>query len=1394
MPPRRMVRQKPPAEAGGCRAAINIRLVNQIPATGWIASSPRFRKGLMGLVCACGFATCAAAQDFEFMATKPVPEHATPWIETTKPDLRTVFFWKFVTAADRDKAAGELLEKGSLDDLLEEDDGPLSTAGGAAAAEAGDKPPQLVGKAKLADDAGRFGGGLAVDGTGYAEGTADFSGLVANEGGFTIDFWFRAAKSAPADKPQTLLTIPDREGRPLLDLRLDDPEKVVLAVTGTDRITAACPPTADGWHHVSLVVDVPRGHADAYTFVVIVDGTIAAARRPDPFNPIPWMKGVLRAVGSRLTAGGAEGQPGLVGSVDEVRLSKGVRHIYPWDLGRLEFARTPESLEPKAPYFKSGRVLTRFHFDGSLEPEPFAGRSWAGKATAANFQPGVQGKALDLSAIDKTGFAMKGFDILPDKNGTVEFWFRPLNWNNFYLGDYLGADVKVNWLMTLTAKDAPFASPSKNIEVRLGRSGQDGAVRWQKIHPGTWTHVLASIKGGSLAVSINGQRQRLHQAGFVVSGHPYSREPLEKWRERTGGKDIDDTWTLAFTKSPTLVDEFTVYDWAMDENEAWNAYARWLPDAATQMKPLPVFQTQFDYFAHSWDRKEKLVAAIGCLQVGDAKPASADFEIRTAAGEVLLAAEKQSLDEGSTAKFTIDKALPFGRYPAVVRSRDASGKVLAEQKIDYVREKPEWLGNILGEERTIPKPWTPIKASGQSLELVGRRIELGQGGLPEKIETLGRQILVRPIAMRAAGPGGDAALAGEGVKLGATADDRVEWKAALAGVGIKADVDAWLEFDGLLYCAVTLKPASGAEATLDELDIDVPMVPAEATQLLANGGGNDFRNSWIATMLPAGEGSVWRSSDQPYPSFGRAEGVTNFMPHIWLGADDVGLYFGAENDQGWTVDGPKPAQEILREKDAVVFRMNVIREPTKIPAAGRRFHFILLPTPAKPEPVDWRKQMAAGGVNFGSCDTFGGFDLKTDPADPINGDCFRLEPRSWDHAEAMAPQCRAKWGRCILYADAAFPNLGPAFRDWNHDLWNGTGNVAWTPECEDYAVWAINEFLKRGVIDGVYWDDVSVGNTYSLDSTAYEYAGSKNGRRVGFTTLAMRRVNMRLWRLFEAAGREPCIWAHMTVCYEVPLFSFCRYLSNGEFVTGVEPYGKRDAMDFWNPETLRILGPAAKWGAGVNFLSTLPRGLPPGLAAEKWAYPQRRAEDALFATSDIQTLSNGLTQKLVETKIYDKPLRVFPWWDADNVVKVAKPEKANVLSAVYAADDRAIVFVSNFDRDVDHEVAIELNPQALFPGRKVGSITWRDLDPGLDPPQVAVADAAEIAEETAAAANAGIDAKEKPLDDEAIGDFLEGTTPEGRKKAKLALKVEGSKARVLIRPRDYRVLEAKPGG
>jgi len=145
-------------------------------------------------------------------------------------------------------------------------------------------------------------------------------------------------------------------------------------------------------------------------------------------------------------------------------------------------------------------------------------------------------------------------------------------------------------------------------------------------------------------------------------------------------------------------------------------------------------------------------------------------------------------------------------------------------------------------------------------------------------------------------------------------------------------------------------------------------------------------------------------------------------------------------------------------------------------------------------------------------------------------------------------------------------------------------------------------------------------------------------------------------------------------------------------------------------------------------------------------------------------------------------------------VKVTASANAAVRSAVYATGNKAIVFVANFDRDAEHEVTIALDPAAVFPGRPVAGIKWRDLDPGLEPPQVAVASAAEIAKEAKAARDRGLDDTLPALDAEQLDDFLSGDTPEARANRRLELREEGSKARVTIRPRDYRVLEATPGG
>ena len=89
-------------------------------------------------------------------------------------------------------------------------------------------------------------------------------------------------------------------------------------------------------------------------------------------------------------------------------------------------------------------------------------------------------------------------------------------------------------------------------------------------------------------------------------------------------------------------------------------------------------------------------------------------------------------------------------------------------------------------------------------------------------------------------------------------------------------------------------------------------------------------------------------------------------------------------------------------------------------------------------------------------------------------------------------------------------------------------------------------------------------------------------------------------------------------------------------------------------------------------------------------------------------------------------------------------------------------------------------------------VAWRDLDPGLEPPEAAVASAEEMAAVRAAAGQADLLGETDLPGDVGIGDLLDGTTAEERAQDRLSLRTERDSARVLVRPRDYRVLEARP--
>ena len=90
----------------------------------------------------------------------------------------------------------------------------------------------------------------------------------------------------------------------------------------------------------------------------------------------------------------------------------------------------------------------------------------------------------------------------------------------------------------------------------------------------------------------------------------------------------------------------------------------------------------------------------------------------------------------------------------------------------------------------------------------------------------------------------------------------------------------------------------------------------------------------------------------------------------------------------------------------------------------------------------------------------------------------------------------------------------------------------------------MNEYFKRGLLDGVYIDDTSLEWTWQLHSKAYLMDNGK--MQPGYSTMGFRRFLQRMWVLADQAGKPPRIVPHMTWCFEIPALSFSDAAVNGE--------------------------------------------------------------------------------------------------------------------------------------------------------------------------------------------------------------------------------------------------------
>ncbi len=269
-----------------------------------------------------------------------------------------------------------------------------------------------------------------------------------------------------------------------------------------------------------------------------------------------------------------------------------------------------------------------------------------------------------------------------------------------------------------------------------------------------------------------------------------------------------------------------------------------------------------------------------------------------------------------------------------------------------------------------------------------RNYEVGGLGLWQSVKAWGndspaKELLARPIQLVV---NGDKKLQGEGEFTKVT-DQEAVYQGKATHPAVTVETETITEYDGCMKVNVTLKPgsASGQEGVLKDFYLDIPvrdeMAPlwhVTKTRIRGNPAGR----------TPGGQGQVWNSRklrDGGWPG--------NFKPYWWLGGEERGISWFADNEKGWVMDWQEkpPCQTLHRRNGVLTLRVHFVQKPISL-EKPRTITFGLMASPAKPMRDDWRAfgRTDHRGITFSMGHVFGlpaAFSAKY----PLNKDFSSLD-------------------------------------------------------------------------------------------------------------------------------------------------------------------------------------------------------------------------------------------------------------------------------------------------------------------------------------------------------------------------------------------------------------------
>lgn len=437
-----------------------------------------------------------------------------------------------------------------------------------------------------------------------------------------------------------------------------------------------------------------------------------------------------------------------------------------------------------------------------------------------------------------------------------------------------------------------------------------------------------------------------------------------------------------------------------------------------------------------------------------------------------------------------------------------------------------WLNSTMAQDNTVIAPYTPLKVSGNTISLLGRKVMLDDNGLPKQIQTFftpemtGYQSQPNNLLTEAIhfhftkkSDSKDIQLKKGGVKFTLRQPGKVQWTAINTSDDLKMEVEGSLEFDG--FVSFTVKVTALNDIDLSNITMHIPFEKQEAKYIMGLGlkgekRPEDFKWKW--DVANKNQDGAWIGNVNAGLHYSlRDENYvrplnTNFyllkpllLPTSWGNGTNGGIDIG-EKGKSILADnysGPRS----MKKGDVLYYNFNLLITPfhpinTDFQWATRFYHAY--------RPIDTVKATGATIINIHHATAINPY---------INYPFI-----AWKAMKAYIDSAHAVGLKVKIYntirelSDHAYETF--AMRSLNHEIYSAGkgGGFSWlqehldssyipgwfVPELKDAAI--INSGMNRWhnyYVEGMNWltQNVGIDGIY-LDDVAFDRVTMKRIKRV----------------------------------------------------------------------------------------------------------------------------------------------------------------------------------------------------------------------------------------------------------------------------------------------------------